>query len=224
MSQIIAINSNSHFKSVLASTVYLVVDFYADWCGPCKQIAPVFDQLAAAESRSGKLAFCKVDVDAHSDIAGAYGVSASVAPFPFLAVSSRLTLHCSMPTFLVLKGTSVIETIRGANPTALRTAVLSAAANAAKGPAKSTASFQGKGQKIGSTSSMDSRSRSVGAPSLDVRALIASPAAFSQGPGWASAVIRFVGLYLTTLLSLEPAKAAEESAFAARSPSGRTMR
>jgi hypothetical protein len=47
----------------------------------------------------------------------------------------------SMPTFLILKGTHVKETIRGANPTALRTAVLAAAADAAKGPAASAGAF-----------------------------------------------------------------------------------
>jgi hypothetical protein len=56
----------------------------------------------------------------------------------------------SMPTFLILKGTHVKETIRGANPTALRTAVLAAAADAAKGPAASAgAFFAGKGQTRG---------------------------------------------------------------------------
>lgn len=125
-----------------------------------------------------------------------------------------------MPTFLVLKGTAVIETVRGANPTALRTAILSAAASAAKGPAKSSASFSGTGKTLGSESTTpggaSTSSRSVQAPAIDVGALLASPAAFAQGPGWASTIVRFLGLYFTSLFSLEPARAAQESPFAVR--------
>lgn len=128
-----------------------------------------------------------------------------------------------MPTFLILKGTSVVETVRGANPTALRTAVLSAAANAAKGPAKSSASFQGKGQTLGSDGATPSARRTVNAPSVDFSALFASPAAFAQGRGMASAIVRFIGLYVTTLLSLEPAKAAEESPFAIKTVKGQRV-
>lgn len=51
---------------------------YADWCGPCKQISPVFEQLAGTESKPGRLTFCKVDVDSQKDVAGTYGISAYV--------------------------------------------------------------------------------------------------------------------------------------------------
>lgn len=76
MAPVIPITSQSHFKSTLASTAYLVVDFYADWCGPCKQISPVFEQLASSESKPGRLTFCKVDVDSQKEVAGTYGISA----------------------------------------------------------------------------------------------------------------------------------------------------
>ncbi|GAB7333611.1 hypothetical protein MBLNU13_g05179t1 [Cladosporium sp. NU13] len=133
-SKVTAVTSSAHFRTLTSSSTFTVVDFYADWCGPCKVISPVFEQLASAESKPGKIIFCKVDVDAQREIAGNYGVSA-------------------MPTFLILKGTHVKETIRGANPTALRTAVLAAAADAAKGPAASAgAFFSGKGQTLGSAS------------------------------------------------------------------------
>ena len=196
MSKVIPITSQSHFKSTLSSSTYTIVDFYADWCGPCKQISPIFDQLATAESKPGRIVFCKVNVDNQRDVASTYGISA-------------------MPTFLVLKGSSVVETVRGANPTALRTAVLSAAASAAKGGAKSSAGFSGKGQALGA-SDAPSNTRSVNAPSLDVNALVASPAAFSQGRGLPNTVVRFLGLYFTSLFSLEPARAAEESPFAVK--------
>ena len=125
-----------------------------------------------------------------------------------------------MPTFLVLKGSSVVETVRGANLTALRTAILSAAASAVKGPTKSSASFSGKGQTLGSDSTSTAGgtsgggSRTVQAPAVDFAALLASPAAFSQGRGLPNTVVRFLGLYVCTLFSLEPLKTAEESPFA----------
>ena len=75
-SNVISISSNQHFKTTVASSAYTVVDFYADWCGPCKQISPIFEQLAAAESKPGKIVFCKVNVDNQKDVAGTYGISA----------------------------------------------------------------------------------------------------------------------------------------------------
>jgi len=76
MSKITHISSSAQFNGILNTNVYVIVDFYADWCGPCKAIAPIFEQLATAESKPGKLNFVKVDVDAHQDIAKQYGVSA----------------------------------------------------------------------------------------------------------------------------------------------------
>ena len=128
-----------------------------------------------------------------------------------------------MPTFLILKGSAVKETVRGANATALRTAVLSAAADAAKGPAKASAGFSGKGQTLGSESAAGggSASRSVRAPVMpDMGAMLSSPAQFSQGRGLPQTIVRFLGLYLTTLFSLEPVRAAEESPFAVKKVSG----
>ena len=76
MSKVIPITSNAHFKGIAASSTYTIVDFYADWCGPCKQISPIFEQLAAAESKPGKIVFCKVNVDNQRDVVGTYGISA----------------------------------------------------------------------------------------------------------------------------------------------------
>lgn len=131
-----------------------------------------------------------------------------------------------MPTFLILKGSSVKETVRGANAAALRTAILSAAADAARGPAKaSVASFTGKGQTLGSGTAGGSASRPVtGGPSIDVNAMLSSPAQFSQGRGLPQTVVRFLGLYFTTLFSLDPIKTAEESPFAVRTSQGAKAR
>ena len=50
----------------------VLVDFYADWCGPCKMMAPIFEKLAA--EYAGKCVFAKLDVDANQDISGKFGV------------------------------------------------------------------------------------------------------------------------------------------------------
>lgn len=121
-------------------------------------------------------------------------------------------LTSSMPTFLILKGTHVKETVRGANPTALRTAVLAAAADAAKGGSASGAFFSGKGQTLGSASA-GSASRSTGPSIPNLGAAVSSPAAFAQGSGLPQTIVRFLGLYFTTLFSTEPAAAAEASPF-----------
>ena len=77
-SKVTSVTSSAHFRTLTSSSTYTVVDFYADWCGPCKVISPVFEQLASAENKPGKIIFCKVDVDAQREIAGNYGVSAYV--------------------------------------------------------------------------------------------------------------------------------------------------
>jgi len=132
-----------------------------------------------------------------------------------------------MPTFLILKGRSVKETVRGANAAALRTAVLSAAADAAKGSARSSASFSGKGQTLGasaSTGGAGSRPIAAGMPSVDVSAMLASPGQYAQGRGLPHTIVRFLGLYFTTLFSLDPVKAAGESPFAVRTAGGAKIR
>ncbi len=49
-----------------------VIDFYADWCGPCKMLSPVIDELS--EEYSGKVNFYKVDTEAEQELAGAFGI------------------------------------------------------------------------------------------------------------------------------------------------------
>ncbi|TKA78564.1 hypothetical protein B0A55_02806 [Friedmanniomyces simplex] len=200
-SKVVPITSAQHFRTITSSSTYTIVDFYATWCGPCKVISPIFEQLASAESKPGRITFCKVDVDAQREVAGTYGISA-------------------MPTFLILKGSSVKETVRGANAAALRTAVLSAAADAAKGPAKSPgATFGGKGQTLGNVGANASRPVS-GSVMPDVGAMLSSPAQFAQGRGLPQTVVRFLGLYFTSLFSLEPETAARESPFAVKGQAG----
>lgn len=65
------LNSNE-FDNAIAKGLVLV-DFYADWCGPCKMLAPVLESLAA---KMEQVDFYKLNVDASADVAGRYGVQA----------------------------------------------------------------------------------------------------------------------------------------------------
>ncbi|KAM7210916.1 Thioredoxin-like fold [Rhypophila decipiens] len=62
------------FTTLLASNDSVVIDFYADWCGPCRAIAPIFASLSEAHSTPGKLAFAKVNADDAKDIVAKYDV------------------------------------------------------------------------------------------------------------------------------------------------------
>lgn len=65
--------STSEFdEKVLKSTLPVLVDFYADWCGPCKMAEPVLDELSSAYL--DKISFVKINVDEAGEVAGKYGV------------------------------------------------------------------------------------------------------------------------------------------------------
>ena len=66
------LNDSNFKKEVLEAKSLVVVDFWADWCGPCKMIAPIVEELANEYAHKVKIA--KVDIDDNSNIASQYGI------------------------------------------------------------------------------------------------------------------------------------------------------
>ena len=95
MSKPFAVSDAEFSSQVLESSKPVLVDFWADWCGPCKMIAPVVEELA--EEYDGQVGFAKVDVDANPNTPMQYGIR-------------------SIPTLLIIKDGEVAEQVIGAVP------------------------------------------------------------------------------------------------------------
>ena len=69
--KVISVNSNNFTEEVLNNNGRVLVDFYADWCGPCKMMSPVIDEIAEEVS---EVKVCKLNVDNAQDVAANYDV------------------------------------------------------------------------------------------------------------------------------------------------------
>jgi len=72
MSEISHVTDDTFESEVLKSDVPVLVDYWAEWCGPCKVIAPVLEEIAA--EYTGKMKVCKLDIDANEDTPPKYGI------------------------------------------------------------------------------------------------------------------------------------------------------
>ena len=95
MANAVAVTDANFEQEVLQSSVPVLVDFWAAWCGPCKVIAPTVDQLAA--EYAGKMKVVKLDVDANMEISSRYSV-------------------LNIPTLILFKGGQAVEKMIGALP------------------------------------------------------------------------------------------------------------
>ena len=89
--------TDSNFASEVTRYPIMLVDFWAPWCGPCRMVSPIIEQLS--REYSGRVAFGKVNVDENQRIAASFGIQ-------------------SIPTLMIFKGSKAVDVIIGAMPKA----------------------------------------------------------------------------------------------------------
>ena len=93
--KVVTLSEDNWEQEVLKSDTPVLVDFWAQWCGPCRMVAPVLDQIA--QEMDGKVRVAKLDVDSNQQIAYQFGVQ-------------------SIPTFILFKGGQMADRMMGAAP------------------------------------------------------------------------------------------------------------
>jgi thioredoxin 1 len=104
--------SAAEFQRQLQGQAFTLVDFHAQWCGPCKAISPQVDQLAMLHPH---ITFLKVDVDQCPDVSGSCSIAA-------------------MPTFILYSRGQEVSRVTGANPAKLRELLQQATSMSASAP------------------------------------------------------------------------------------------
>ena len=94
--------TKENFNTVLNTDKKILIDFFATWCGPCRMVSPIVDEIA---DEHPEFVVAKVDVDQNPDLAGEFGVM-------------------SIPTLVVIKDSKVINQSAGARPKAQILAML----------------------------------------------------------------------------------------------------
>ena len=89
--------TNENFASLKSGNLPLVVDFWATWCGPCRMVAPIIEEMA--QTYNGKVVVGKCDVEENDDLAAEYGIR-------------------NIPTILFFKNGEVVDKLVGAQPKA----------------------------------------------------------------------------------------------------------
>jgi len=95
MAKPIEVNDGDFDDQVISSQIPVLVDFWAEWCGPCKMIAPIIDELA--DQYEGDVKFTKLNVDLNPEISAKFGIR-------------------SIPTILMFKDGSPVDQIVGSQP------------------------------------------------------------------------------------------------------------
>ncbi len=96
MGATIKVSDESFTADVLQSEKPVIVDFWAEWCGPCRMVAPILEEIA---SENDNIVIAKLNVDENPQISASYGIT-------------------SIPTLNVYKGGEVVKSIIGAKPKA----------------------------------------------------------------------------------------------------------